>query len=86
MTKWQLVTPSAPVFCSLCTSVLDPSTGAYTVDIPEKYLCNSAGVQLAHNWGITALAGAFAMDCPEPNTWQLGRESVCTASKGRALA
>jgi hypothetical protein len=34
---------------------------------------------LANDWGVPALAGAFAMDCPEPNTWQLGRDSVCTA-------
>jgi trimethylamine:corrinoid methyltransferase-like protein len=79
MTTWQLVTPGAPVFYSLCASVLDPSTGGYIVGIPEKYLCNTAGVKLAHDWGVRALAGAFAMDSPEPNTWQLGRDSVCTA-------
>jgi trimethylamine--corrinoid protein Co-methyltransferase len=75
----QLIAPGAPVFYSLCASVLDPRTGGYIVGIPEKYLCNTAGVQLAHDWGIPTLAGAFAMDCPEPNTWQLGRDSVYTA-------
>jgi trimethylamine--corrinoid protein Co-methyltransferase len=75
----QLVAPGAPVFYSLCASVLDPRTGGYIVGIPEKYLCNVAGVQLAHDWGVPTLAGAFAMDCPEPNTWQLGRDSVYTA-------
>jgi trimethylamine:corrinoid methyltransferase-like protein len=79
MTTWQLVTPGAPVFCSLCALVLDPSTGGYIVGIPEKYLCNTTEVQFAHDWGVPALAGAFAMDCPEPYTWQLGRDSVCTA-------
>jgi trimethylamine--corrinoid protein Co-methyltransferase len=49
------------------------------VGIPEKYLCNTAGVQLAHDWGVPTLAGAFAMDSPEPATWQLGRDSVYTA-------
>jgi trimethylamine--corrinoid protein Co-methyltransferase len=75
----QLVAPGAPVFYSLCASVLDPRTADYIVGIPEKYLCNTAGVQLAHDWGVPTLAGAFAMDCPEPNTWQLGRDSVYTA-------
>jgi len=79
MVLMQLVSPGAPVFYSLCASVLDPRTGGYIVGIPEKYLCNTAGVQLAHDWGVPTLAGAFAMDCPEPNTWQLGRDSVYTA-------
>jgi trimethylamine--corrinoid protein Co-methyltransferase len=79
MVLMQLAAPGAPVFYSLCASVLDPRTGGYLVGIPEKYLCNTVGVQLAHDWGVPALAGAFAMDCPEPNTWQLGRDSVYTA-------
>jgi trimethylamine--corrinoid protein Co-methyltransferase len=58
---------------------LDPRTAHYIVGIPEKYLCNTAGVQLAHDWGVPTLAGSFAMDSPEPNTWQLGRDSVYTA-------
>jgi hypothetical protein len=56
-----------------------PEHGRLFVDISEKYLCNTTGVQLAHDWGVPALAGAFAMDCPKPYTWQLGRDSVCTA-------
>lgn len=75
----QLVAPGSSVFYSLCASVMDPQTADYIVGIPEKYLCNTAGVQLAHDWGVPALAGAFAMDCPEPATWQLGRDSVYTA-------
>jgi len=75
----QLVAPGAPVFYSLCASVMDPQTAGYIVGIPEKYLCNTAGIQLAHNWGVPALAGAFAMDSPEPNTWKLGRDSVYTS-------
>jgi trimethylamine--corrinoid protein Co-methyltransferase len=58
---------------------MDPRTAGYIVGIPEKYLCNAASVQLAHDWGVPALAGAFAMDSPEPATWQLGRDSVYTA-------
>jgi trimethylamine--corrinoid protein Co-methyltransferase len=79
MVLMQLVAPGAPVFCSLCASVMDPRTADYIVSIPEKYLCNTAGVQLAHDWGVPALAGAFAMDSPDPATWQLGRDSVYTA-------
>jgi len=79
MVLLQLVAPGAPVFYSLCASVLDPHTGGYIIGIPEKYLCNTAGVQLAHDWNVPTLAGAFAMDCPEPNSWQLGRDSVYTA-------
>jgi trimethylamine--corrinoid protein Co-methyltransferase len=75
----QLVAPGARVFYSLCASVMDPQTAAYIVGIPQKYQCNTAAVQLAHDWGIPALAGSFAMDSPEPASWQLGRDSVYTA-------
>jgi trimethylamine--corrinoid protein Co-methyltransferase len=75
----QLVAPGAPIFYSLCASVMDPQTADYIVGIPEKYLCNTAGVQLAHDWGVPALAGVFAMDSTEPATWQLGRDSVYNA-------
>jgi trimethylamine--corrinoid protein Co-methyltransferase len=79
MVLMQLVAPGAPVYYSLCASVMDPRTADYIVGIPEKYLCNTAAVQLAHDWGVPALAGAFSMDSPEPATWQLGRDSVYTA-------
>jgi trimethylamine--corrinoid protein Co-methyltransferase len=79
MVLMQLVAPGTPVFYSLCASVMDPRTADYIVSIPEKYLCNAAAVQLAHDWGVPALAGAFAMDGPEPATWRTGRDSVYTA-------
>jgi trimethylamine--corrinoid protein Co-methyltransferase len=75
----QLTAPGTPVFYSLCASVIDPQTADYIVGIPEKYLCNIAGIQLAHEWGVPALSGVFGMDSPEPATWQLGRDSVYTA-------
>jgi trimethylamine--corrinoid protein Co-methyltransferase len=75
----QLAAPGAPVFYSLCASVMDPQTAGYIIGISEKYLCNAAGIQLAHDWSVPALAGAFAMDSPEPNTWKLGRDSVYTS-------
>ena len=75
----QLVTPGAPVFHSILASVMDPRSANYVVSTPEKYLCNTAAVQIAHDWGVPTLAGAFGMDGPEPATWQLGRDSVYTA-------
>ena len=75
----QLVAPGAPVYYSLLASVMDPRTADYIVGIPEKYLCNVAAVQLAHDWGVPVLAGAFGMDSTDAATWQLGRDSVYTA-------
>jgi trimethylamine--corrinoid protein Co-methyltransferase len=78
MVLMQLVAPGAPVFHSILASVMDPRTADYIVGIAEKYLCNTAAVQLAHDWGVPALAGAFGMDADETATWQLGRDSVYT--------
>ena len=58
---------------------MDPRSGNYIASLAEKYLCNTAPVQLAHDWGVPALAGAFSVDCPDPASWQLGRDSVYTA-------
>jgi len=79
MVLMQLVAPGAPVFHSLLASVMDPRSGDYLTGIPEKYLCNAAAIQVAHDWGVPSLGGAFSMDCPEPGTWQLGRDSVYTS-------
>jgi trimethylamine--corrinoid protein Co-methyltransferase len=79
MVLMQLVAPGAPVFQSLLVSAMDPHSADYIVSMPEKYLCNVAAVQMAHDWGVPALAGTFGVDAPEPATWQLGRDSVYTA-------
>jgi trimethylamine--corrinoid protein Co-methyltransferase len=79
MVLMQLVAPGAPVFFSLLGSVMDPRTAEYIVSIPQKYLCNVAAVQIAHDWGVPVLAGAFGMDGTEPGTWQIGRDHVYTA-------
>lgn len=79
MVLMQLVAPGAPVFHSLLASVLDPRSGTYIASLSEKYLCNAAAVQLAHDLGVPSLAGAFSVDCPEPASWQLGRDSVYTS-------
>jgi trimethylamine--corrinoid protein Co-methyltransferase len=75
----QLGAPGAPVFHSILASVIDPQTADYVVGIPQKYLCNAAAVQLAHDWGVPTLAGAFGMDAPECATWQQGRDNVYTS-------
>ncbi len=79
MVLMQLVAPGAPVFHSLLASVMDPRSGDYIASISEKYLCNAAAVQLAHDWGVPSLGGAFSVDSPEPGSWQLGRDSVYTS-------
>ena len=79
MVLMQLVAPGAPVYHSLLASVMDPRSADYVVGIPAKFLCNAAAVQMAHDWGVPTLAGAFGMGSPEPATWQLGRDSVYTA-------
>jgi trimethylamine--corrinoid protein Co-methyltransferase len=79
MTLMQLVAPGAPVFHSILVSAMDPHSGSYIVGHPEKYLANAAQVQIAHDWGVPALAGSFGLEASEPGTWQLGRDSVYTA-------
>jgi trimethylamine--corrinoid protein Co-methyltransferase len=79
MVLMQLVAPGASVFQALLASGMDPHTADYLVGLPQKYLCNAAAVQMAHNWGVPSLAGTFGLDAAEPATWQLGRDSVYTA-------
>ncbi len=78
----QLVAPGAPVFHSILVSLMNPRTADYIVSTPEKYLCNAAAVQMAHDWGVPSLAGSFGVDAAEPASWQLGRDSVYTALLG----
>jgi trimethylamine--corrinoid protein Co-methyltransferase len=79
MVLMQLVAPGAPVFHALLASGMDPHTADYLVSLPQKYLCNVAAVQMAHDWGVPALAGTFGLDAEESATWKLGRDSVYTA-------
>jgi len=79
MVLMQLVNPGAPVFHSILGSVMDPRSGSYITGISEKYLCNAAAVQIAHDWNVPSLAGAYSVDCPTPDSWQLGRDSVYTS-------
>ncbi len=79
MVLMQLVNPGTPVFHSLLVSGMDPQSAEYLVTLPEKYLCNVAAVQMAHDWGVPALGGTFGLNHAEPATWQLGRDSVYTS-------
>ena len=72
----QIVAPGAPVYYSIVASVMDPRSVDYINAIPEKYLCHAAGVQIAHDWGVPILGGAFGAHSPELASWQLGRDSV----------
>ena len=79
MVLMQLVAPGAPVFESILVSFMDPRSAEYIVSTPEKYLCNAAAIQMAHDWGVPSLSGTFGVDCDQPGSWQLGRDSVYTA-------
>ena len=79
MVLMQLVAPGAPVFHSILVSAINPQSAEYIVGLPEKYLCNAAAVQMAHEWGVPSLAGSFGLESTEPATWQIGRDSVYTA-------
>jgi trimethylamine--corrinoid protein Co-methyltransferase len=79
MVLMQMVRPGAPVFESILVSFMDPRSADYIVSTSEKFLCNAAAIQMAHDWGVPSLGGTFGVDCPEPASWQLGRDSVYTA-------
>ncbi|UCC86098.1 MAG: trimethylamine methyltransferase family protein [Anaerolineales bacterium] len=76
MVLMQLVAPGAPTFYSIVASVMDPHSANYINAIAEKYLCHVAGVQIAHDWGVPVLGGAFGAQNLEAATWQHGRDSV----------
>jgi trimethylamine--corrinoid protein Co-methyltransferase len=79
MTLMQLVAPGAPTFYSIVASVMNPRSAEYINAIAEKYLCHVAGVQIAHDWGVPVLGGAFGAQHVEPATWQHGKDSVYNA-------
>ncbi len=79
MALMQLVAPESPTFYSIVASVMDPRSGRYINATAEKYLCHAAGVQIAHDWGVPILGGAFGVHEEAPATWQHGRDSVYNA-------
>jgi trimethylamine--corrinoid protein Co-methyltransferase len=75
----QLVAPGAPVYYSIVSSVMDPHSATYINTLSEKYLSHAAAVQIAHDWGVPILGGAFGTQNVEPDTWMQGRDSVYTS-------
>jgi trimethylamine--corrinoid protein Co-methyltransferase len=75
----QLVAPGAPVFFSIVSSVMHPQTAEYINAISEKFLMHAAAVQIAHDWGVPVLGGAFGAEGGGVDTWKRGRDSVYNA-------
>lgn len=65
----QLASPGAPVFHSILQAWADPRSGAY-VGYPLDARARYAPVEMAHNWGMPALGGAFGTESPELDSWQ----------------
>ncbi len=92
MTLIQLAFPGAPTYYSQMPGVMHPHTGAYLSTAWEGELLYVAAVELAHYWGVPALAGIVATDAPAPG-WQSGAEAVsclllcalCGAETGSGL-
>jgi trimethylamine--corrinoid protein Co-methyltransferase len=72
----QLVAPGAPVYYSIVSSIMDPRSADYINTLAEKYLSHIAAVQIAHDWGVPILGGAFGTQYDEPNSWRQGRDNV----------
>jgi trimethylamine--corrinoid protein Co-methyltransferase len=69
----QLTSPGAAVFHSLLHAWADPRTAAY-VGYPLDSRARYAPVEIAHNWGMPSLGGAFGTESPELDSWQSGAE------------
>ena len=62
--------PGAPIYHSMMPGIMHPRTGGY---LCASSLVYAVGVELAHMWGVPALAGAFgAGDAPAIETWDVG--------------
>jgi trimethylamine--corrinoid protein Co-methyltransferase len=71
----QMAYPGAPVYHSLMPGIMHPRTGAYLGTAWEAELFYPVGVELAHMWGVPALAGIFGTDALTPG-WQSAAESA----------
>jgi trimethylamine--corrinoid protein Co-methyltransferase len=69
MTLIQMAFPGAPIFHSLMPGIMHPRSGAYLGTAWEGTLLYAVGVELAHQWGVPALAGVFGTDAQVPG-WQ----------------
>lgn len=68
----QMAYPGAPVFHSFMPGVMHPRTGGYLGTSWEGTLLYPVGVEMAHHWGMPALAGIFGTDASEPGWQQAG--------------
>ncbi len=71
----QLAHPGAPVYHSLMPGIMHPRTGGYLATAWEGELLYAIGVEMAHAWGVPALAGVFGTDATVPG-WQQAAESA----------
>jgi len=69
LTLAQMASPGAPVFHSLMPGIMHPRSGDYLGTAWEGTLPYALGVEMAHHWGVPALAGVFGTDAPVPG-WQ----------------
>jgi trimethylamine--corrinoid protein Co-methyltransferase len=69
MTLIQMASPGAPTFYSLIPGIMHPRTGDFLGSAWESTLFYPVGVELAHSWGVPALAGVFGTDATIPG-WQ----------------
>lgn len=88
----QMTCPGAAVYHSLMPGIMHPRTGGYLTTAWEGELIYAVGVELAHAWGVPALAGVFGTDAVVPG-WQQAAESasclllaaLCGAETGAGL-
>jgi trimethylamine--corrinoid protein Co-methyltransferase len=69
LTLIQLAAPGAAVFYSLMPGIMHPRSGGFQATALEGTLLYAVGVEMAHHWGVPALAGVFGTDAPAPG-WQ----------------
>lgn len=92
MTLVQMAYPGAPTYYSMMPGVMHPRTGAYLGTCWEIDPAYPAGVELAHMWGVPALAAMFGPDAPLPG-WQSAAEvaasllmdALCGAEMGSGM-
>lgn len=85
----QMAFPGAPTFHSLMPGITHPRTGGYLC--PENHVY-AVGVELAHMWGVPALAGTFGGDAAQPG-WHMSRMeggglllcALCGAEMGNGM-
>ncbi len=88
----QLAYPGAPVFYSMMPGMMHPRTGGYLSQAWEAELPYPIGVELAHAWGVPALAAIFGPDGEAPG-WEAAKAAasnlllcaLCGAETGSGL-